>query len=352
MQNIHKNYAKSPYDYLCYNILMFDRHVYTRYLNTVRRDIFLLNDDYFLWLATRDDLLSEPAVFVFPSQNRIYSPHDHVIYDIQIPTEGSFYLQTVQGRYLVETGSVLIVPPRIYHVAESIDNYTSPVRYTGFKLAVRRINSILPQLSPTSSSTSTVFSIYDHLEQPIVIKDDFLGLDTVRQLGRIMQEGQIGYYQKAQGTLLYLVTEIAVRLRKQLGEIPEPETSTMFDPFNYVDDLLRKERLEQHVIHYTTSNISLEKIANDLFLSPRQLSRIFMKLYGKSYKEFILDKRMQIAKFALSCLDEDFDSIAQICGYTHTPSWFRAFKKATGYTPGEYREKFSGKADRLLNPVT
>ncbi|NLZ55839.1 MAG: helix-turn-helix transcriptional regulator, partial [Clostridiaceae bacterium] len=92
--------------------------------------------------------------------------------------------------------------------------------------------------------------------------------------------------------------------------------------------------------------------AKDLFVSPRQLSRIFTELYGKNYTEFIIEKRMEFAKFALVCSNEDFDTIAQHCGYRHTSSWFRAFKKATGYTPKEYREKFSEGTDLFQNSDT
>ncbi|NLZ56064.1 MAG: hypothetical protein GX900_05320, partial [Clostridiaceae bacterium] len=266
-----------------------------------RRDVFLLYDDYFLWLAADDQILSETSIF--PNQENTALPHDHIMFNIHIPTEGKYYLQTMQGHYLIETGSMLIVPPHIYHVAKRIDNDTSPIRRSCFNLEVRRINSHLPDLSPVSSSASTVFSIYTRLKQPTAIKDDFSGLDAVRQLSRVMQEGQVGYYQKAQAILLFLVTEIAVRLHRQLDKFPDSEPSTEFDLPNHANvlSLLRKERIERCVTRYTLSVITLEQIAKDLFVSPRQLSRIFTELYGKNYTEFIIEKRMEFAKFALVC---------------------------------------------------
>ena len=119
---------------------MFNRYIYNGHLSDARRDVFCSTTIIFLAGCRRSDTF---RTVYFSNQENTALPHDHIMFNIHIPTEGK-YLQTMQGHYLIETGSMLIVPPHIYHVAKRIDNDTSPIRRSCFNLEVRRINSHLP----------------------------------------------------------------------------------------------------------------------------------------------------------------------------------------------------------------
>lgn len=92
-----------------------------------------------------------------------------------------------------------------------------------------------------------------------------------------------------------------------------------------------KENLENEL---TVSNI-----AEMLFLNPNYFSRLFKKVMGEGCNEYIVRKRMEKAKSLLESTQERTGRIARMVGYHDTNYFSLAFKKNTGMSPTEYREK-------------
>jgi AraC-like DNA-binding protein len=86
---------------------------------------------------------------------------------------------------------------------------------------------------------------------------------------------------------------------------------------------------------YLSDRIELEKIASTAFMSRFHYTRIFKKVYGVSPRQYLKDLRINKAKGLL----KQGLNISQVCsdvGYDSLPTFCNAFKKATGYSPGEY----------------
>lgn len=77
-------------------------------------------------------------------------------------------------------------------------------------------------------------------------------------------------------------------------------------------------------------------LAEELGVSRRQLERIFQKLYGKSYREKLLEVR---AEAACELLKEDLpiQEIAERIGYGSSSNFTAFFKGIYGITPSQYR---------------
>lgn len=84
-------------------------------------------------------------------------------------------------------------------------------------------------------------------------------------------------------------------------------------------------------------NISLDIIANELFISPSYLSRTFREVEGVKFIDYINIKRVEKAKLLLSTTNETVENISFHCGYNEPNSFRRLFKQKTGMTPNEYR---------------
>lgn len=99
------------------------------------------------------------------------------------------------------------------------------------------------------------------------------------------------------------------------------------------------------VVDYIERNIkkgiSLEDVANHVNISTYYLSKIFKKEMGVNFITYITDRKMQLAKEMLVTTDIPVLNIALDLAYNEANYFSKAFKKKTGYTPSEYREKFS-----------
>lgn len=101
-----------------------------------------------------------------------------------------------------------------------------------------------------------------------------------------------------------------------------------------------KKLISEHINE--EKHISLEIIAVEMFMSPSYLSRIFRKVEGIKYIDYVNFYRLDKAKVLLSTTNNTIENIACICGYNEPNSFRRLFKQKLGMTPNTYR-KVQGK---------
>ena len=94
--------------------------------------------------------------------------------------------------------------------------------------------------------------------------------------------------------------------------------------------------------NYGRSDLSLNVLAGEFKLSIYYLSRIFKEKTGENFIDFITALRVDKAKELLLQNDAKIRDIADAVGYSNSNSFVRIFKKSTGLTPTEFREKNKG----------
>lgn len=85
------------------------------------------------------------------------------------------------------------------------------------------------------------------------------------------------------------------------------------------------------------SNMTLESIAAELFISAPRLSRLFPKVTGESFAEYVRRTRVSLACRLLSTTLLTNEQIVAECGLSDVPSFYRVFKSYMGMTPYQYR---------------
>ena len=109
----------------------------------------------------------------------------------------------------------------------------------------------------------------------------------------------------------------------------------------------KSEYLVKQIETYITDNISnsirAADIAAEFSFSERQLSRIFVKYFGKTVTQYLHDERIALAERLLCRNDLTLDEIAVKVGYNDAFSFGKAFKKHTGTSPGVFRRTLSKK---------
>jgi two-component system response regulator YesN len=91
-------------------------------------------------------------------------------------------------------------------------------------------------------------------------------------------------------------------------------------------------------IEYNT-DLSLESLAERVYLSPSYLSHLFKKQKGISLNKFITLYRMEKAKELLCSTKRKIVDIGQDVGYSNFPYFSALFKNHYGKTPSQFREE-------------
>lgn len=86
--------------------------------------------------------------------------------------------------------------------------------------------------------------------------------------------------------------------------------------------------------HFATTNLS--EIAELFHYSERQISRIVLNCTGQTFSELLLKLRMEKAIAMLRQQNASMELIAATVGYSTLSSFYRAFVKYYGCTPGNY----------------
>ncbi len=97
----------------------------------------------------------------------------------------------------------------------------------------------------------------------------------------------------------------------------------------------------QQALHFINnnyrSNIRLGSVATEAGMSPSHFSRIFKKVMGLSYQDYLNSRRITKAKNLLRTSPRSISEIAVSLGFADTTGFGRIFKKLTGQTPSAYR---------------
>ncbi|TRO66399.1 helix-turn-helix transcriptional regulator [Christiangramia sabulilitoris] len=122
---------------------------------------------------------------------------------------------------------------------------------------------------------------------------------------------------------------------RALEELSTEVNSKMNEEFLKIDKYLIDNQ------SYLDPSLSLDKLAEEMDLSPSNLSRIVNSFSGHGFPDYINSLRIEQAKKLLR--DDDFCmytvvSIGLECGFNSRSTFYSAFKKFTSTTPTEYRE--------------
>ena len=99
--------------------------------------------------------------------------------------------------------------------------------------------------------------------------------------------------------------------------------------------------IQQRIEQDCTTALSIEEIANQYNVSQRTLIRRFNNALGMPPNTYLQSVRIERARKMLEESDFNVETILNKIGYEDASSFRRLFKRKTGITPTEYRNRFS-----------
>ena len=228
--------------------------------------------------------------------------HAHKCYEIVYYLRGKG--RTLIGRqdYDYQSGQFAIVLPHTVHNERHYD--VTEVMFVGFSCS-----SAIPEL---------VQGVYaDSPGQPV--------LAFMRRMAGEMRQQQ-PYYMSMLNALL---NEQIVHLARSVlpGNFVEPEYKVQYAKA-FIDE------------HYT-QKVDFAALSAQSGYSYDRFRHLFKEHTGCSPTQYIMRKRIELAKTLLTESSQLNSSIALECGFFNDAQFCSLFKRETGLTPGEYRRKMA-----------
>ena len=106
----------------------------------------------------------------------------------------------------------------------------------------------------------------------------------------------------------------------------------------------RVEQICQYIRQHFAEEISTQVLAENFSINANYLSTLFRARTGVTVTGYIRDVRMNAACRLLGETAMSVSEVAESVGYVDPKYFFRVFKRAKGFTPGEIRSGFRGKS--------
>lgn len=97
------------------------------------------------------------------------------------------------------------------------------------------------------------------------------------------------------------------------------------------------EKVMEYIgLHYR-EDITLNTVAEAVFLNPVYISRLIKEQTGRNYTDLVMEMRVEQAVELLEHSDLYVYEIAEKVGYNNLKYFYKVFRKVTGKSPGDYR---------------
>ena len=245
-----------------------------------------------------------------------------------------FWLRKIMAGSLGGESSVIVHGESLPAEGEAAGNYSHAVERMKQNMRLLRRREYFEELEIccaklgeyTSKHDMEALSLYYGMAvdilQFITEKDLHEKLSFHIGLYKLLEVGEHDTWNEAGQYLL----ELSERIFELLGVGGEDNLNNQI-----MDRLLRymDEHLEQ--------DLTLIKLAQFSGFNASYLSRLFKQVKGMTISEYLLMKRMELAKEYLGASNEKVKNIALKTGYLSAQSFARAFHNYAGVSPQEYR---------------
>ena len=249
--------------------------------------------------------------------------HTHNYYEFCFFIEGDVSMQVGKDIYPLHFGDMMLIPPHSPHRA-IIHSHASPYRRFVFWISqefCQELNSRSPHYT----------YIIQHVKQDknYIFHMDHLAFNSLQsKMIRLLEEMQADRFGKDIQIALY-VDDFILRINRLVHEQIEPEKTEV--------DASLYSNLAEYIEEHLEEELSLEKLAEEFYVSKYHIAHVFKENVGLSIHQYITKKRLSHCQEAIRS-DTNITEVYQAYGFGDYSSFYRAFKKEYGISPKEYRD--------------
>ena len=258
-------------------------------------------------------------------------PHKHAFLEIVYVISGSAIHETAGGSYTVSRGDVIVVNYDTPHAFYALEK-EEPFNAYDLMFTPDFLDTSLIRVHDFEALCSSFLFYSLFPGQRAVGPDLHLNGSGYGEFGELFNRMYLEFTGRQRGYLSLLrayVTELIIKLFRSMESDARQQISAC-----------QKEAVAAAVAYLREnypSHITLEDLAMHIFLNKDYLNRIFREETGLPIKAFLQKLRVDEACRLLDNENMPVAQIAAVCGFGDMKTFYAAFKKQTGTTPGRYR---------------
>jgi AraC family L-rhamnose operon regulatory protein RhaS len=139
-----------------------------------------------------------------------------------------------------------------------------------------------------------------------------------------------------------LIIGLSLQLMAALGRVSTVPLQGAADDEEATSAAERRQAVEQYIAelsHRFFERTTLDAAAAELGMSRRRLTTLFHEITGQTWADYVASLRVEYACKLLCETTRSVVAIAFECGYEDLSSFYRSFKRHTGRSPGQWRER-------------
>jgi len=245
----------------------------------------------------------------------ILTPHNHDFYEIIFMIDGDRRFFIHKDIYICQPGDIILIPPGCSHRAVTIsETYERYLLY--FNKNFVQESPLLscfktPHIQVSKRRFKEVADLLENIRSEIIKKDEYSDI------------------------MVKVYTQNLLMLLCRYSEKPS------IREFDSCDKNIQQAAI--YIRSHYRENLTLQQIADAVYLSPSYLSKRFKEVTGFGIVEYISGVRIREAELLLSGTNKSIVEIADRCGYNDSNYFGDVFKKIVGCSPTQYRKQNSYK---------
>lgn len=246
--------------------------------------------------------------------------HTHDFLEISIVLEGQANYTIEEQEFQLNAGQIMLFNPGTRHGEEQRTGTYSHQLHIG--LTNISLDGLKRNHLPTKKA---VLNLGEH---------QWEFLDKAWRLVKEYSEEQPEFQLMVKA----LIIEMLVLILRSLEKVQDNTVTLALSK-----NAKRKQYLVNHAIYYLenhhTQEITLEQLADTLYVSPTYLSKVFKESTGMSPINYLIQVRLKHAKELLANEQLTIREISQAVGYQDAYHFSKLFKKYYGVSPSQLAKK-------------
>lgn len=255
-------------------------------------------------------------------------PHIHTDYEIYYSLEGILNLKISNKNISLPADHFVLIPPRLQH--GSIYEPNIPKKY--FVIVFNFHNHMTRNSKNYSFNFDNNFidTLQNNLDKDnfYVSKDNNQCKQLIPLIQKELETKKFGWQLMIRSYFLSFI----VNSFRNIITFPVTNENN-FAELNIAIEITKFMHNNYH------KNISLQDVANAMYMTPRHITRIFNEYFGTSFGKTLSIYRLSYAKNYLCDTDYPVEKIASLVGFSSPQTLYRLFKEREKITIKKYREE-------------
>lgn len=249
--------------------------------------------------------------------------HSHSSFELHYIPKGKCLLTVNQSKYDIVPGTFYLTGPGIYHEQMTNDEDPMTEYCINFDYSVSKTANLDGVPIEESKGLLNALQKSKFWIESDKHEDNVLFEKIFKEL----ENKQTGYYTVVRCNITQIIINMLryFTMQNSAYEIPK---KTLND--------VRRQMLDD-LLHNRFRDISIDELACSIGVGVRQFDRIMKQLYNVSFKNKLLEIRLDNAKYLLKNTNLSVDEICNQTGFNSLSYFCRVIKSKTGHTAVEYR---------------